>query len=839
MRSGPAAFAAGRLERLGIEPTWSRVVGVTVADGRELQVHALDAAPRDGREPPLTIVCVHGNPTWSLLWRSFHRRLGDRYRVLAVDQLSMGLSERTGPRAFAQRVDDLGRILDAFAVDGPVVLAAHDWGGPIALGWALEHRQRVQGILLGNTGVAIPPTGVPLPIRLAGSRALRSLGCRQTSLFVRATLASPGGPIGKDVRRAYLAPYASPRDRSAIEDFVADIPTTPAHPSYAALAEVAARLPELDVPVLLAWGERDPVFHLDFAADLRSRLPQAELHRFPLAGHLVVEEEDVAALADAWIGRLLHPKRTAPAAAEPTAAAEPVAVWAELVAREEDESTAVAVGGGPSLSFAALARRVADLAQGLRDAGVSPGDRVALLAPEPPDFIAAAYACWVIGAVTVVVDRGLGMGGLHRALRSAEPRWLLGTRKTLGVARLLRWVPTARPLEITAVGSQGGKHRAKLSAVVESFAPGAGVAAAVVYTSGATGPAKGVLYNERQMAAQFAAVRECYAIGPADRLVAAFAPFALYGPALGIPVAVPDGNITKPASLRADRLAAACAAIDATILFAAPAALDGVLASAESLSPGGREALGALRLVLSAGAPVSQRILEAFSRLAPAAELHTPYGMTEVLSVADIDLATLADIRPGRGVCVGRPLAGVELRIEPLAGSGESGEIVVSAPWLSAGYDGLWATTDQARTVDERGVEWHRTGDVGHLDAEGRLWVEGRMAHVVDTAGGPVTPVPLEVSVALATELRCAIAGVGPPGCRQVVVVVEREGKAGLAGTDVDRSVREALTPQPVAAVLTVPKLPVDRRHNSKIDRTRLGRWAEAVLAGGSAPRRP
>ncbi len=839
MRSGPAAFAAGRLERLGIEPTWSRVVGVTVADGRELQVHALDAAPRDGREPPLTIVCVHGNPTWSLLWRSFHRRLGDRYRVLAVDQLSMGLSERTGPRTFAQRVDDLGRILDAFAVDGPVVLAAHDWGGPIALGWALEHRQRVQGILLGNTGVAIPPTGVPLPIRLARSRALRSLGCRQTSLFVRATLASPGGPIGKDVRRAYLAPYASPRDRSAIEDFVADIPTTPAHPSYAALAEVAARLPELDVPVLLAWGERDPVFHLDFAADLRSRLPQAELHRFPLAGHLVVEEEDVAALADAWIGRLLHPKRTAPAAAEPTAAAEPVALWAELVAREEDESTAVAVGGGPSLSFAALARRVADLAQGLRDAGVSPGDRVALLAPEPPDFIAAAYACWVIGAVTVVVDRGLGMGGLQRALRSAEPRWLLGTRKTLGVARLLRWVPTARPLEITAVGSQGGKHRAKLSAVVESFAPGAGVAAAVVYTSGATGPAKGVLYNERQMAAQFAAVRECYAIGPADRLVAAFAPFALYGPALGIPVAVPDCDIAKPASLRADRLAAACAAIDATILFAAPAALDGVLASAESLSPGGREALGALRLVLSAGAPVSQRILEAFSRLAPAAELHTPYGMTEVLSVADIDLATLADIRPGRGVCVGRPLAGVELRIEPLAGSGESGEIVVSAPWMSAGYDGLWATTDQARTVDERGVEWHRTGDVGHLDAEGRLWVEGRMAHVVDTAGGPVTPVPLEVSVALATELRCAIAGVGPPGCRQVVVVVEREGKAGLAGTDVDRSVREALTPQAVAAVLTVPKLPVDRRHNSKIDRTRLGRWAEAVLAGGSAPRRP
>jgi hypothetical protein len=101
-----------------------------------------------------------------------------------------------------------------------------------------------------------------------------------------------------------------------------------------------------------------------------------------------------------------------------------------------------------------------------------------------------------------------------------------------------------------------------------------------------------------------------------------------------------------------------------------------------------------------------------------------------------------------------------------------------------------------------------------------------------------VTPVPLEVVAASATGLRCAVTGVGPPGSRQVVVVVEHEGKAGLARGDVDRSVREALVPQAVAAVLTVPELPVDRRHNSKIDRTRLGRWAESLLSGGPAPRR-
>ena len=341
------------------------------------------------------------------------------------------------------------------------------------------------------------------------------------------------------------------------------------------------------------------------------------------------------------------------------------------------------------------------------------------------------------------------------------------------------------------------------------------------------------------MAAQFAAVRDCYAIGPDDRLVAAFAPFALYGPALGIPVAVPDCDITKPATLSAEALADACAAVEATIVFAAPAALDGVLASRQGLSKAAREALGGLRLVLSAGAPVPQAILEAFSRLTPGAALHTPYGMTEVLSVTDIDLETLASIGPGRGVCVGHPVEGVGVRIEPLAGGdGVSGEIVVSAPWLSVGYDGLWATTDRARSVDRQGVEWHRTGDVGHLDADGRLWVEGRMAHVVETVDGPVTPVPLEIVVESATGLRCAVTGVGRSGCRQVVVVVEQKRKPGLAGREVDELVRAALAPHAIAAVLVVPAFPVDRRHNSKIDRNRLGRWATRLLAGGSAPRR-
>ena len=831
MSSAPALLEAGRLERLGIDPAWSRRVYVTLAEGSSVEVHALVADPPDGVASPLTVVCVHGNPTWSILWRSFHRRLGDRYRVVAVDQVSMGFSERIGPRRYAQRVDDLGRILDALEVDGPVVLAAHDWGGPIALGWAVTHQERLRGILLCNTGIAMPSTGVPFLIRLAGSRLLRDLGCRQTSAFVRGTLATGQRRIARPVRAGYLAPYRSAQGRRAIADFVADIPTTPSHPSYAALADVGARLREIDVPVLLAWGERDPVFHQEFATDLRQRLPQAEIHRFPLAGHLVVEEEDVASVAAAWIERL----GSTPEIALPPAGPTPDPPWAALVRREDDLSIAVSGAGGASLSFSLLAQRVADLAGGLQKAGVGAGDRVAVLTPDPPDFSAAAYACWAIGAVTVVVDRGLGLRGLTRALRSAEPRWLLGTRTTLGVAGALRFVPSAQRLDIASLRHGG----TKLSAIVAGRAADPDATAAVVFTSGATGPAKGVLYSGRQMAAQFNAVRECYAIGPDDRLVAAFAPFALYGPALGIPVAVPDCDITEPAALRAEALAAACASIEATILFAAPAALAGVLGSQAELSSSGRDALAGLRLVLSAGAPVSRRILRAFAALTPRAELHTPYGMTEILSVADVDLTVLDDVGPGRGVCVGTPLAQVEVRIEPLEGGGETGEIVVSAPWLSTGYDGLWATTNHARSIDVDGTEWHRTGDVGHVDNNGRLWVEGRLVHVVRTAAGPVTSVPLEVIVESVVGSRCAVAGIGPLGCQQVVIVVESPGKAGLVSADVDRAVRKAAAPQPIAAVLTVPGLPVDRRHNSKIDRTRLGLWADKVLSGARAPRRP
>jgi acyl-coenzyme A synthetase/AMP-(fatty) acid ligase len=343
-----------------------------------------------------------------------------------------------------------------------------------------------------------------------------------------------------------------------------------------------------------------------------------------------------------------------------------------------------------------------------------------------------------------------------------------------------------------------------------------------VFTSGATGPAKGVRYTHAQLAAQRDALAALFDVTPDDRFVAAFAPFSVFGPALGITSAIPDCDVTTPGKLTAAVLDAACAAVDATMVFASPAALANVVATAGATHP----ALTRLRLVMSAGAPVPVRTLEAMARLAPVAVLHTPYGMTECLPVASFDLDGILAAGAGAGVCVGVPVPGCDVVID-------ASEILVSAPWCSAGYDRLWATEQHARPDRGDGKVWHRTGDVGHLDVDGRLWVEGRLVHVIHTVAGPVTPVPVEVAVEAAVGVaRSAAVGVGPMGVQQLVVVLEQPGRPGLADDATTRAVR-AKVPHPVAAVLQRPALPVDIRHNAKIDRTALAEWADRVLAGG------
>ncbi|MDQ1513803.1 MAG: cis-3-alkyl-4-acyloxetan-2-one decarboxylase / olefin beta-lactone synthetase, partial [Microbacteriaceae bacterium] len=165
---------------------------------------------------------------------------------------------------------------------------------------------------------------------------------------------------------------------------------------------------------------------------------------------------------------------------------------------------------------------------------------------------------------------------------------------------------------------------------------------------------------------------------------------------------------------------------------------------------------------------------------------------------------------------------------------GVTGEIEISAPHMLAGYDRLWLTDRRAKagTATE---PWHRTGDVGHFDEEGRLWVEGRLPHIVVTDHGVVTPVGVEQRAESAGVSRAAAVGVGPRGIQQLVVVAEGEAPGLVEGPLAD-AVRASVG-LPVAAVLGLRRLPTDIRHNSKIDRTLLAGWATTVLSGEKVPR--
>ena len=868
MTEGPTALRRPDLSGLpGLDPAWSHVRVVPDTDGIDRSWHYLD----NGVTPSVgTLLCVHGNPTWSYLWRGLFAAALPGWRGVAPDHLGMGFSEHPGsPRTAAQRIVDLGTLTDALGIDGPVVTIGHDWGGMLSLGWALAHLPQLRAVVLTNTAVAQPEgdAGPPL-IRFADLPGVRQIGCVATSAFVRGTpaLSKPAPP--RAIRDALSLPYRTAERRRAVGEFVADIPFSPGHPSYATVARLAEELRSLEVPALMMWGPRDPVFGERYLADLRERLPHAQVHRFEGASHLVTE--DAPQYADAvftWLTDLESGAavgRVEASTANGVAASlQNDALWSALDRRSEDSSAAISAAG-ITLSWSQLSTRVGLLAAGMSAAGIRPGDRIGLLVEPSVDLIAVVYAAWRAGAVVVVADKGLGFTGMRRALRGAHVDHVVGGFKGLAAAKAMGLPGTricVETLPPTSKRALGVSHSLQtLSNLGRSHplpdAPGPDADCAVVFTSGATGPAKGVVYRHRQLCAQIDLVRMTYDLTSDDTFVAAFAPFAILGPALGIGSVVPDIDVTAPETLTAALLAEAAATVSATAVFASPAALRRVVQTAAVLTSAQCASLDGIRLLMSAGAPVPVTLLRSLSQVLPSASLHTPYGMTEALPITDVTLEQIEEAGPGEGVCVGRPLEGVQIGLvavgspsDQVAGPSSdpevTGEICVRAAHVKDRYDALWLTQRDSSRYEG----WHRTGDVGHLDHHGRLWVEGRMPHLITTSDSVLTPVGIEQRVeSIEGVCAAAAAGVGPSGTQVLAVIVVREAEATnrprlrtpgslglrLADADLADAVRQAAGVS-VAAVLLADRLPLDIRHASKVDRREVSRQAARLLAGHSA----
>jgi cis-3-alkyl-4-acyloxetan-2-one decarboxylase len=270
----------------------------TVDIGGHTMAYVDEAPGGDLTAPP--VLHVHGNPTWSFYFRSLLATLpGDGFRAIAPDHIGMGRSDKPAladyPHTLARRVADLTAFVDSLDLREPLSLVVHDWGGPIGLSWAVDHLEQVDKVVVLNTGAFPLPADKRIPWSLQAARlpVVGDVAVRRLNAFSLGALALGSGRwvLGAEARRGLLAPYDSPAHRVAVHAFVQDIPTGPADPAHPVLEHLAERLPLLDThPVQVHWGMKDPVFDGTILRHLEGRLPHADVHRYPDAGHYVLED---------------------------------------------------------------------------------------------------------------------------------------------------------------------------------------------------------------------------------------------------------------------------------------------------------------------------------------------------------------------------------------------------------------------------------------------------------------------------------------------------------------------------------------------------------------------
>ena len=252
----------------------------------------------EGRGEP--IVLVHGNPTWSFFFRSLILALRKDYRVIAVDHIGCGLSEKPGDHAYdyclQNRIDDLDELFEQLPLTGNLTLGVHDWGGMIGLGCALRRVEQIKRLIVFNTAAFLPPANKRLPYRLSivrNSRSFAALTVRGLNAFAYlATQMACVKPLSKEVKAAYRGPYDSWANRIATLRFVQDIPLECKDRSYDVARWVDDNLRRLQaLPILICWGLRDFVFDGDYLAEWRRRFPQAQVHTFADAGHYILEDK--------------------------------------------------------------------------------------------------------------------------------------------------------------------------------------------------------------------------------------------------------------------------------------------------------------------------------------------------------------------------------------------------------------------------------------------------------------------------------------------------------------------------------------------------------------------
>lgn len=509
-----------------------------------------------------------------------------------------------------------------------------------------------------------------------------------------------------------------------------------------------------------------------------------------------------------------------------------------------------------ALSFRELDAEVDAWVAHLAAKGVRRGDRVLVMVRQGLPLIAAAFALFKLGAVPVIIDPGMGKESFLACVARSRPRVLLG----IPLAQFFSYLHRAAfsSIEVRVWVSGSATARAPKSEIQnpksEMVNSDAADLAAVLFTSGSTGAPKGVCYEHGMFDAQVRLVRATYDIQPGEVDLPMLPIFALFNPALGMTTVVPEIDPSRPATVDPARIIQAIQQEKVTNSFGSPTLWRKIAAHAKEQGV----TLPTMKRVLMAGAPVPPGLFADVQALLPSGAAHSPYGATESLPIASIAAAevlgeTSVASLAGAGTCVGRPVPEVEVKIIALTDAplatfsearelppGEIGEIIVRGPVVTKLYDALPEATAAAKIADSplgsAAAVWHRMGDAGYIDTKGRLWFVGRKAERVEMRDGTLFPDQVEPIFNQHPDVRrTALVGLGPRGEQRPAIVAEPTSREIVATPSLRRKlVRELRAlgvgrPQTdrIRLAFLHPGFPVDVRHNAKIHRLTLTKWAE------------
>jgi len=510
------------------------------------------------------------------------------------------------------------------------------------------------------------------------------------------------------------------------------------------------------------------------------------------------------------------------------------------------------------LTFQQLNQESDRYAHGLSQYGIRRGDRTLMLLRPGLEFVALAFALLKIGAIPVLIDPGMGRRAFLQCVAETEPVNLIGI-STAHVLRKLFPGPFRAVQRSITVGKRWFWRGARLDDLWSTRRDPFPIApttiqdeAAIAFTSGSTGIPKGVIFLHGTFKAQIDLLHNeiGYVDGGID--LPGLYIFALYNPALGVTTILPDMDPSRTAEINPAYVVESIQTHGVTTSFGSPTIwkIVGQYCIDNDIQ------LSSLHRILMAGAPVSPSLIAQYRDILTNGDVYTPFGATEALPITmmsgDEILTQTAELtKSGHGICVGRPTRGTTIRIIEITKApilqwdeslvlprGKVGEIVVKGPVVTQSY--LNRPQQNAEAKIREGAEtWHRMGDLGYFDDQGRLWFCGRKKHRVETSKGMLFPVQCEAIFNCHPALaRSALVGVGEMGKQRPILIVELpKNKTPISDAAKRVLIQELLAlgaehqiTHSICDVLFHPDFPVDVRHNAKIQREKLAIWAEKQL---------